>query len=242
MTEALTDTYARDGIVGPISVFDENEVFQINQHIDRLATALPTQCSEFSILFYERNDSFIYDIAADSRIVNLVSKCIGEDVFLWCTHVFCKQPKDSHQVGWHQDIAYWPLRPANNSVTVWLALDNVSIDNGAVKFIAGSHKQGLVEHRSFDGEGGLEFHADIGEDMIRDVMVMELKKGQLSLHSDLVLHSSSRNSSKHRRRGLVIRYCTSNVSCDFEVWPDFRVSRLNGNSESFGGRVFGRPF
>ena len=42
----------------------------------------------------------------------------------------------------------------------------------------------------------------------------ELKAGQISLHSDLLLHGSDKNLSTRRRCGLTLRYCTSDVQSD----------------------------
>ena len=42
-------------------------------------------------------------------------------------------------------------------------------------------------------------------------MDVELKAGAISLHSDLLLHSSNINLSSRRRCGLTLRYCTPDV-------------------------------
>ena len=46
---------------------------------------------------------------------------------------------------------------------------------------------------------------------------MELKAGEISIHSDLLLHSSGANRSARRRCGLTLRYCTTDV----RVFPGF---------------------
>ena len=40
---------------------------------------------------------------------------------------------------------------------------------------------------------------------------VELKAGEISMHSDLLLHSSEANRSARRRCGLTLRYCAIDV-------------------------------
>ena len=54
---------------------------------------------------------------------------------------FHKEPHSGSIVPWHQDAQYWPLKPAN-AVTVWLAVYDTDIENGAMKVVSGSHKKG----------------------------------------------------------------------------------------------------
>jgi ectoine hydroxylase-related dioxygenase (phytanoyl-CoA dioxygenase family) len=40
---------------------------------------------------------------------------------------------------------------------------------------------------------------------------VQLKAGQISIHSDLLLHGSEANDSDKRRGGLTLRYCAADV-------------------------------
>ena len=51
---------------------------------------------------------------------------------------------------------------------------------------------------------------------------IELKAGEISLHSDWTLHCSSVNSSKCRRAGLVMRFLSNDVKA-FEGWNEHSV-------------------
>ncbi len=42
----------------------------------------------------------------------------------------------------------------------------------------------------------------------------ELKAGEISIHSDLLLHGSEPNQSKRRRYGLTLRYCPTSVRAE----------------------------
>jgi ectoine hydroxylase-related dioxygenase (phytanoyl-CoA dioxygenase family) len=58
-------------------------------------------------------------------------------------------PGDGKAVAWHQDASYWPLSPSR-AVTVWLAIDDATVDNAAMRFLAGSHHHGHLTFRPSD--------------------------------------------------------------------------------------------
>ena len=61
------------------------------------------------------------------------------------THVFdqllVKEPGSGTPTRWHHDAPYWPLA-GSRLATAWLALDPVSAETGAMRFVKGSHKWG----------------------------------------------------------------------------------------------------
>jgi ectoine hydroxylase-related dioxygenase (phytanoyl-CoA dioxygenase family) len=114
-------------------------------------------------------------------------------------------------VAWHQDASYWPLTPSK-TVTVWLAIDDADVENACMRFIPGSHHLGHLTYRS----------SQSGEDNVLDQTVenaeqygkpvdIELEAGEISIHSDLLLHGSNANNSDRRRCGLTLRYCAAEV-------------------------------
>lgn len=122
------------------------------------------------------------------------------------THYFSKAPGDAQAVYCHQDASFWPITPSK-VVTVWIAIDDVDVDNGAMKVFPGTHLLGRIpfEWVSDDEDGVLNQHVHDPERFGEPVSI-ELKAGQLSLHTDMLLHGSMPNPSVRRRCGLTIRY------------------------------------
>ena len=50
-----------------------------------------------------------------------------------------KEPGTSTETLWHHDITYWSVA-GEQIVTLWLALDDVTDETGAVEYIKGSHR------------------------------------------------------------------------------------------------------
>ena len=58
----------------------------------------------------------------------------------------------SKQTNWHQDAPYWPMDPVG-SLSAWIAVDDVTVENGCLHFVPGSHKYGRLEAISLTDEG-----------------------------------------------------------------------------------------
>jgi ectoine hydroxylase-related dioxygenase (phytanoyl-CoA dioxygenase family) len=140
-----------------------------------------------------------------------VRDLLGEDVVGWGAHFFCKMPGDGKAVAWHQDASYSPLSPSR-AVTVWLAIDDACVDNACMRFLAGSHHHGHLTYRASDpAEHNVLNQTIDNAEQYGAAVDVELKAGEVSIHSDLLLHGSEANRSSRRRCGLTLRYCAAMV-------------------------------
>ena len=114
-----------------------------------------------------------------------------------------KEPEQKGFISWHQDARYIGLEPFN-WVTAWLALSDVTTENGCMYMWEGSHHAGQRDHVDTYGKDNLLTRGQTVMDVPEDITVpIELRPGQLSLHHPWVVHGSGHNTSKHRR--LVLR-------------------------------------
>jgi ectoine hydroxylase-related dioxygenase (phytanoyl-CoA dioxygenase family) len=120
-------------------------------------------------------------------------------------------PRDGKAVSWHQDASYWPLTPSQ-AVTVWLAIDDADRGNACMRYIPGTHVLGHLTWKLSETD-----EANVLNQTVPDVgrygepVYVELRAGEASLHSDLLLHGSEANTSDRRRCGLTLRYTPSDV-------------------------------
>ena len=216
LTQEQVANFNRAGYIKGISIFDAIEIGEHREYFDALLTnVLSEGGSSYSIISAHMKYGQVYDLLTHPKIVACVKDLIGEDVIGWGAHYFCKMPHDPKNVGWHQDAGYWPLSPSK-TVTVWLAIDDATIENGAMRFIAGSHHLGhlTARHREPDENSILGQIVENAEAYGEPVDV-ELKAGEISIHTDLLLHGSNANPSPRRRCGLTLRYCSSDVQASF---------------------------
>ena len=143
-------------------------------------------------------------------ILGPVKDLLGKDLVAWGAHFFCKMPMDGKRVPWHQDCPYWPLTPTRTA-TVWLAIDDATPENANMRFIAGSHLNGVIDYEMSDSPDLVLSREVKDESRFGQPVGVALKAGQFSIHSDLLLHGSEANCSSKRRSGLTMRYAAAEV-------------------------------
>lgn len=65
----------------------------------------------------------------------------SEKINIFFDQWLIKEPGTQTITPWHHDMTYWPI-DGNQICTLWLALDTVTADSGAVEYVKGSHKWG----------------------------------------------------------------------------------------------------
>jgi hypothetical protein len=212
LTREQVDAFNRDGYVKGIRIFSPEEMAQHRAYFDDLlARVLAEGGSSYSISTAHLKYGKVYDILTHPRIIRCVRDLLGDNVVAWGSHYFCKMPGDGKVVNWHQDASYWPLTPSK-AVTVWLAIDDADVENACMRYIPGSHHYGHLTYKLTEdaSEAVLDQAVENAEELGEPVYV-ELKAGEVSLHSDLLLHGSDANRSNRRRCGLTLRYTSTDV-------------------------------
>ena len=212
LTAAQIEQFNRDGYVKGIRVYSAAEIADIRGYFDRLlAQVVAAGGDSYSISSAHLRYGRVWDIVTNAKIVACVKDLLGENVVGWGSHFFCKMPKDGKSVAWHQDSSYWPLTPSK-AVTVWLAVDDADVENACMRFVSGSHHFGAMTFRPSDPTEHNVLNQTIENVEQYGQFVDDcLKAGEISLHSDLLLHGSEANMSDRRRCGLTLRYAPVDV-------------------------------
>ena len=216
--------FNQHGFISPLQGFSEEIIKKQQQYFDKLLQQISDASEkgdnhfggvvkrdsvQYSLNCYHTKLRGIWETMYAEPLLRAVRDLLGNDVVAWATHYFCKLPGDGKAVSFHQDASYWGLTPAK-TVTVWLALDDTDEDNGAMQFLPGSHKVGHIPWKESSEESVLN-------QQIKDISVFDkpfsnnLKAGEYSLHSSLLVHGSPKNQSSRRRCGLTIRYAPQDV-------------------------------
>ncbi|MBC8101913.1 MAG: phytanoyl-CoA dioxygenase family protein [Cytophagales bacterium] len=143
------------------------------------------------------------------EVLDLVEPLIGPHIGLWASHFISKPPFMGKATPWHEDSSYWNGRVSTMEgiCTVWLALDNVTVENGAMAVIPGSQKNGFSEYETVDREKNI-FGSQIKPELINEAeaVYFELEPNQCSLHEARIIHGAKANTSPNRRAGYTMRY------------------------------------
>jgi hypothetical protein len=232
LTERQISRYNARGYLPGIRAFAEPEVSGNRRGFDALLEQfLRAGKGSYAIDRYQDRIALIHDLARTPAILDVVEDIIGPDIVCWATHFFCKLPGDDMGVSWHQDCSYWPLTPSR-TVTVWLAIDDADRDNGCMQVIPGSHLNGHIPFQeSAESEHNVLTQTIDRATRFGNPVDVELKAGEFSLHSDLLIHGSLPNRSTRRRTGLTLRYCPPEVRA---YWDWNRYSIICRGSDPSG--------
>ena len=206
------ESFNERGFLTGIEIFNNSAIQDIRDYFDKLLqNAMASGNDSYSISTAHLKHKKVYDLLLNEKVVSIVGDLLGENIIGWGSHFFCKLPGDVKRISWHQDASYWPFSHTN-TVSCWLAIDDTTIENGCMKFIPGSHRFGLIDYEMSKNEEKNVLNQTVHKaENYGDPLTIELNAGQISIHSDLLLHSSNPNISEYRRCGLSLRYCTPDV-------------------------------
>ncbi|NKB60720.1 MAG: phytanoyl-CoA dioxygenase family protein [Gammaproteobacteria bacterium] len=158
------------------------------------------------------------NIARNPRILKMVSQLIGDDIALWNSSFFAKPPHVGSKTPWHQDGKYWAMRPLA-TCTVWIAIDDATMENGCLQVVSGSHKDQRIKHHELNTQKNLALNLELSATEIDHSRInhLELSAGQISLHDVYLVHGSEANTSPNPRRGMTLRFMPTTSHFDREI-------------------------
>ena len=189
----------------------------------------------------------LFEWLAAEEVLDFVERLIGPNIALWASHFLCKLPQRGLAVPWHEDSAYWNVSLSEHKVvTVWLAIDDSLPANGCMRVIPGTHHHGFSEYEAVDDDSRHVFATRIRPDQLDESKAVDLaiRAGECHVHHAKLMHSSSPNTSGHRRCGYTMRYMPTDVKFNptrqrgrHTVYL-LRGKDLAGNDYGEPGRVF----
>jgi 2-aminoethylphosphonate dioxygenase len=213
--EQLRD-YDRDGFLIVRGLFSTEEIAAIAAEADELLQRADLihsdniRCRwqphvETDACLFETFDPFIdlaprsAALARDERLLGLVGGLYGEPAYLFKDKLIWKPP-GAKGCDLHQDYISWPSFP-KTFVTVAVAVDPCSAENGATEVFPGCHRQGYLSP-----EDGM-YHS-LTEVAVRGStgVALELMPGDVAVFGCLVPHRAAPNRSASWRRLLYLSY------------------------------------
>jgi phytanoyl-CoA hydroxylase len=157
------------------------------------------------------NDPVLFEgYAKHSRLLDRVSEFIGPDIKSIHTMLINKPPGVDGRHPLHQDLLYFPFRPADSIVATWTAIDPCTRENGCLAVVPGSHRSDLLAHENVDWEYvNFGYFGAAGVGPATDRLHLEMQPGDTLFFHPLLLHGSGRNRSNGFRRGISAHYASS---------------------------------
>jgi phytanoyl-CoA hydroxylase len=152
-------------------------------------------------------DRIFAEWAAAPGLREWMESYFGEDVLMSRAHHNClmtKHPQYGSMTGWHRDIRYWSFQ-REDLVSVWFALGEETVDNGALWLVPGSHRMRLDAER-FDQAKFFRADHEGNEEILRAAVSPRLAPGDAIFFHCNTLHSAGKNLSDAVKFSLVYTY------------------------------------
>lgn len=116
----------------------------------------------------------------------------------------------------HQDLYYFPFRPADRIVCAWTAMELINRQNGCLVVLPGSHRGELLRHDYPKWEHGVNkmYHGiqDLDIDKV-NLTYLEMNCGDTVFFHPLLIHGSGANRTQGFRKAISCHYAAS--ECEY---------------------------
>ncbi|XP_028669472.2 phytanoyl-CoA dioxygenase, peroxisomal [Erpetoichthys calabaricus] len=161
-----------------------------------------------------QEDPALFRYCCLQQILKYVECFIGPNIMAMHTMLINKPPdtgKKTSRHPLHQDLHYFPFRPADCIVCAWTAMEKIDRNNGCLVVLPGTHKESLKQHDYPEWEGGVNkmYHGirDFDPNLPRVHLVME--KGDTVFFHPLLIHGSGTNRTQGFRKAISCHYAAS---------------------------------
>jgi phytanoyl-CoA hydroxylase len=149
---------------------------------------------------YGRDPAFA-QCATAPRLRAWMEAYFSEDVMMSRTHHNClmtKHPRYGSLTNWHRDIRYWRFQ-REDLVSVWFALGEEYVENGALWLVPGSHRMAFEADR-FDEARFFRIDREDNANIVGTAVSPRLMPGDALFFHCSTLHSAGRN------HGAAVKY------------------------------------
>ncbi len=206
------DRFVRDGFVIIPGFLSGAALSEVRSNLDRYIREIVPGLPESDAFYVDRSrpetlkqlqhmngDPYFESYSRNPHWLGLAQDLLGEEARSRGPEWFNKPPGTEAPTPPHQDNYYFNLKPPN-VLTVWVALEPVDEENGCLRYVPGSHQEGIRPHGRSAILGFSQGITDYGPaDVEREVRVC-LQPGDAAVHHGNTIHRADPNRSGTRHR------------------------------------------
>ncbi len=215
----LRNNFAKDGFAIAPNLFTDSEVQQLKlECIDILAAVKAETGAEVGHGVYvglAARSSVFRTAVGDERLLDILGGILAPDIEFLSDKVVFKNESMTFASPWHQDWHYWH---GAHKLSIWVALDDATVENGCLKLLPGSHKTAIVhDGDASDGNGfGNRLRPGAVDESL--AVTAEIAAGGAVFFHDLTLHASHPNRSGEERWVWIPTYRDAKVEDNDYPW------------------------
>ena len=259
ITEQEIRTFEENGVLHMQGVLDDEWVARMQEAVDDILDH-PTEYGHDLSEAHE-NGRYAFDnnmwmfhpefraFVHESPMAETAARLLrSRAVNLIFDFLLVKEPHTPTPTTWHQDMPGNPVE--GNACGMWVSLDHVTADSGAVLWARGSHKWGKRYDPVGDGRGKHEGYGYVGDAPVLeqmpdiagnpdayDIVSFETFPGDFIVSNLLTCHGAPGNASDRRRRALGVRFAGEGSTYAVRTGVSFNLGPARdpgiGNGEPF---------
>ncbi len=231
ITDEQVDSWREDGVVHLSGAFAPQWIDLLTEGIERAMAepgplakdyAAPGAGSFFTDHAMFRRIEALRRFLFDSPAARIAARLMAAHrINLFDDHLLVKEPGTENPTHWHQDTPYYQVA-GEQICSLWIPIDAVSRDTGAMRFVKGSHRWGKLFRPIRIGLGEAVAQADQldgpapdidAEPERYDTVEFDCSPGDCIAFHGATLHGAAPNMSAHtRRRALSLRFAGDDVT------------------------------
>jgi phytanoyl-CoA hydroxylase len=225
LTQEQIDFFNENGFLHLSQIFDKTQIDKLAAELDRLVEdwaftspgwsgpwrqAYMDSKTEKDSKLTAMHDLHFYSDAwmkavTNQKIAEAIADLIGPNVELHHSTMHIKPPQTGHPFPMHQDNPFYE-HENGRFVDILVHLDDTFHENGEIRFLAGSHKGGHLEHIVETEDGPCTPHLPTDKYLLEDTVPVPAKRGDVVLFSIDTVHGSHINQTKAPRRMVRVGY------------------------------------
>ncbi len=166
-------------------------------------------------------------IMLDERLGKMAAQLSGVDgIRIWHDQALIKKPW-SNPTSWHLDTPYWSFSD-RRALSIWVALDDATYENGCLFFIPGSYNKTTFENPGIGKNMGEIFKVYPEFNQSKSIPA-PMKAGSCSFHNGLTIHGAHANMTPGYRRAMTCAYMPdgSTYNGTQNILSDAQIAKLN---------------
>lgn len=168
----------------------------------------------------------VKQIMLDKRIGEMVATLAGwSGTRIWHDQALVKRPW-ANPTSWHLDTPFWSFSD-RRALSIWVALDDATSENGCLYFIPGSYHATTFENPGIgkNMDAVFQFYPQFKQSKS---VAAPMKAGSCSFHNGLTIHGAGANMTNGFRRAMTCAYMPDGATFNGikNILPDKQFATL----------------
>jgi ectoine hydroxylase-related dioxygenase (phytanoyl-CoA dioxygenase family) len=189
-------------------MFSERRGWRAGDLFDMVGLDIPDQALALpQIVRPSRYEPLLLQSKLASSARSIAEQILGPKLENDLEHAISKPPYSGVATPWHQDDAFHRKGSGvPESISIWMPLQDVTLESGCMQYIRGSNLGPLYPHRSPNNDPRIHGLETVSIPDLTNCVAVPMRAGDAVIHLSRTLHYAGINTSDQPRRAYVLGY------------------------------------